>query len=122
MCRALSLLAVLLVPVPGPSGRGAPFHELVRERARGQPPEEETKAPDEILLKDHRPVSLHKVPVTTVAKARYPAIDMHSHPWVKTPEEVDRWVKVMDEVGVEKSVLLTQAHGEVGRKPRTPGT
>jgi predicted TIM-barrel fold metal-dependent hydrolase len=68
-------------------------------------------APDQILLKDYKPVSIHKVPVTSVTRARYPVIDMHSHPSAKTPEEVDRWVKVMDEVGVEKTVLLTQAHG-----------
>ena len=70
-----------------------------------------TKPPDEILLKDYRPVSIHEVPVTAVPRARYPAIDMHSHPGAKTPEEVDRWVKVMDEVGIEKTVLLTHAHG-----------
>jgi predicted TIM-barrel fold metal-dependent hydrolase len=71
----------------------------------------DAKAPDQILLKDYKPVSLHRVPVTTVAKARHPAIDMHSHPEAKTPEDVDRWVKVMDEVGIEKTVLLTGAHG-----------
>jgi predicted TIM-barrel fold metal-dependent hydrolase len=69
------------------------------------------KTPDQILLKDYKPVSLHKVPVTTVARARYPAIDMHSHAYAKTPEDVDRWVKVMDEVGVEKTILLTGATG-----------
>ena len=64
-----------------------------------------------MLLKDYRPVSLHKVPVTNVGRARYPIIDMHSHAYAKTPEDVDRWVKVMDEVGVEKTVLLTGATG-----------
>lgn len=79
--------------------------------ARAQAPEGGAKTPDQILLKDYKPVSIHKVPVTTVPKARYPAIDMHSHPWAKTPEEIDRWVKTMDEVGIEKTVLLTGAHG-----------
>ena len=79
--------------------------------ALAQAPAASVKPPDQILLKDYKPVSIHRVPVTTVAKARYPAIDMHSHPWAKTPEDVDRWVKVMDEVGVEKTVLLTGAHG-----------
>jgi len=70
------------------------------------------KAPEEILLKDFRPVSLHKVPVTTVAKARHPVIDMHAHSrYAKTPEDVDLWVKVMDAVGIQKTVLLTGAHG-----------
>jgi predicted TIM-barrel fold metal-dependent hydrolase len=69
------------------------------------------KTPDQIRLKDFRPVSLHRVPVTKVARARYPVIDMHSHAYAKTPEDVDRWVKLMDEVGVEKTVILTGATG-----------
>jgi predicted TIM-barrel fold metal-dependent hydrolase len=79
--------------------------------ALAQAPPAGAKPPDQILLKDYRPVSIHKVPLTTVPKARYPAIDMHSHPGAKTPEEVDRWVRVMDEVGIDKTVLLTGAHG-----------
>jgi predicted TIM-barrel fold metal-dependent hydrolase len=79
--------------------------------ARAQTSAAPAKSPDQILLKDFKPVSLHKVPVTNVARARYPAIDMHSHAYAKTPEEVDRWVRVMDEVGVGKTVLLTGAHG-----------
>ncbi len=68
-------------------------------------------APDRILLKDYKPVSLYKIPVTTVMKARFPVIDMHSHPEAKTPEDVERWVKVMDGAGIEKSVLLAMATG-----------
>ncbi len=79
--------------------------------AASRPALAQEKAPDQILLKDYRPVSLYKVPVTDVARARYPVIDMHSHAYVKTPEDVDRWVKVMDETGVEKTVVLTGAHG-----------
>src|SRR5512134_313387 len=76
-----------------------------------QAPPADAKPPEQILLKSYRPVSLHKIPVTTVSKARHPAIDMHAHPDAKTPEDVDRWVKVMDEVGIEKTILLTGAHG-----------
>jgi predicted TIM-barrel fold metal-dependent hydrolase len=79
--------------------------------AHAQAPAAGVKAPDQILLKNYKPVSIHKVPVSTVSKARHPAIDMHSHPWAKTTEDVDRWVKVMDDVGVEKTVLLSMAHG-----------
>jgi predicted TIM-barrel fold metal-dependent hydrolase len=82
---------------------GAPC--LAQERAA--PP----RPPDQILLKDYKPVTLHKVPVTAVEKARAAAIDMHSHAYAKTPEDVDRWVKVMDAVGVEKTVVLTGAYG-----------
>ena len=67
--------------------------------------------PDTILLKDYRPKSIYKVPVTEVAKARYPIIDMHSHPYAKTPQQVEEWVRNMDEVGVEKTTILTMATG-----------
>ena len=79
--------------------------------AWAQAPAAPARSPDQILLKDYKPVSIHKVPVTKVTKARYPIIDMHSHAYAKTPEDVDRWVKVMDEVGVQKTVVLTGATG-----------
>jgi predicted TIM-barrel fold metal-dependent hydrolase len=66
---------------------------------------------DKILLKDYKPVSIHKVPSTRVEKARYPAIDMHSHAYAKTPEDVDRWVAVMDAVGIDRTVVLTGVTG-----------
>jgi predicted TIM-barrel fold metal-dependent hydrolase len=76
----------------------------------GAPPAAAT-SPDQVLLKDYRPQVIHKVPVTRVPRARFPAIDMHAHANAKTPEDVDRWVAVMDAVGVEKTVVLTGAHG-----------
>jgi uncharacterized protein len=70
-----------------------------------------TASPETILLKDYRPKSIYKIPVTEVAKAKYPIIDMHSHPYAKTPQEIDAWVKNMDEVGVEKTLILTMSTG-----------
>ncbi len=67
--------------------------------------------PNAILLKDYRPVSIYKIPVTHVEKAKYPIIDMHSHPYAKTSFEIDLWLKTMDEVGVEKTIILTMASG-----------
>jgi len=69
------------------------------------------ESPEYILLKDYRPKSIYKIPVTEIAKARYPIIDMHSHPYAKTPEQIAEWVSNMDEVGVEKTVILTAAVG-----------
>ncbi len=68
-------------------------------------------SPERILLKDYRPKSLYKIPVTEVAKAKFPIIDMHSHPYAKTPEQIAEWVRNMDEVGVEKTIILTMATG-----------
>ena len=36
---------------------------------------------------------------------------MHSHPYAKTAAEIDEWVRNMDEVGVEKTIILTMATG-----------
>jgi len=66
---------------------------------------------DHILLKNYRPKSIYKVPVSHIEKAKYPIIDMHSHPYAETPEEIDQWVKTMDKVGIEKTILLTKSHG-----------
>lgn len=70
---------------------------------------------DSILLKDYAPASSLVVPETVVEKARLPVIDIHTHSGmnkVKTPEDVEAWVRTMDEVGVEKSIVFTGAVGE----------
>jgi uncharacterized protein len=71
----------------------------------------ERQSPEQILLKDYRPKSIYKIPVTEIAKAKFPIIDMHSHPYAKTPEQIAEWVLTMDEVGVEKTVILTSSVG-----------
>lgn len=68
--------------------------------------------PNELLLKDYHPRSIYKVPQTHVEKARFPVIDVHSHPYARTPEDVDRWVRVMDQVGVAKTVIMVGATGK----------
>jgi predicted TIM-barrel fold metal-dependent hydrolase len=68
-------------------------------------------SPETILLKDYRPKSIYKIPVSEVSKAKFPIIDMHSHAYAKTGEEIHEWVRNMDEVGVEKTIILTGASG-----------
>jgi len=71
----------------------------------------ELRSPETILLKDYRPKSIYKIPVTEIDKAKYPIIDMHSHPYAKTAQQIEEWVKNMDEVGVQKTIILTMATG-----------
>jgi uncharacterized protein len=68
--------------------------------------------PNTILLKDYRPRSIHKVPVTQIEKAKFPIIDMHSHPYPKTEAEITNWLKNMDEANVEKTMVLTMSAGK----------
>lgn len=67
--------------------------------------------PEKILLKDYRPVSLFNIPVSKIQMAKYPVIDVHSHPYAIGIEQIVEWVKNMDEVGIEKTIILTHAHG-----------
>ena len=69
-------------------------------------------SPEDILLKDYRPKSFTKFPITQVPKAKFPIIDMHSHAYAKTAEEIAEWVRNMDEVGIEKTILLTETSGQ----------
>src|SRR5450755_4967841 len=67
----------------------------------------EQASPETILLKDYRPRSLYKIPTTEVPRAKFPIIDMHSHAYAETPAEIAEWVRNMDEVGIEKTIVLT---------------
>ncbi len=66
---------------------------------------------DDLKLKDYRPKSIYNIPVTNVVKAKYPAIDMHTHVYGRTDEEIVRWIKAMDACGIEKSIVFTGATG-----------
>jgi predicted TIM-barrel fold metal-dependent hydrolase len=66
---------------------------------------------DAVAVKDYAPKPSTVVPETSVPKARYPAIDVHAHVVARTPEQVKEWVRTMDEVGIETTVLLTGATG-----------
>ena len=68
---------------------------------------------DNLKLKDFRPVSIYKIPVTKVEKAKYPAIDFHTHDYPKTDADVDAWVKTMDKAGIAKSMILSYSTGAV---------
>jgi predicted TIM-barrel fold metal-dependent hydrolase len=69
---------------------------------------------DAVLLKDYDPHSSLVVPATKVEKARFPAIDVHTHSHmcqIRTREDAASWVRTMDEVGIETSVVFTDAIG-----------
>lgn len=68
--------------------------------------------PKTILLKDYRPQSIFKVPVSQITRAKYPIIDMHSHPYPKNEAEITTWLKNMDAANVEKTIVLTMTTGK----------
>jgi predicted TIM-barrel fold metal-dependent hydrolase len=102
-------LAGLAVGLPSASVFGVA--ENAKATARMAASAAKGGSPETILLKDYRPTSIYKIPVTEIAKAKFPIIDMHSHPYAKTAPEIEEWVRNMDEVGVEKTIILTMATG-----------
>jgi uncharacterized protein len=75
-------------------------------QAQSGPGETEQDTPDKFLLKDYRPESIYKIPKTEVMKAKYPVIDVHCH-GPEGSQQIDDMVKLMDAVGVEKTVIFT---------------
>ncbi len=69
------------------------------------------KSVEDLKLSDYEPVSIYNIQRTEVEKAKYPVIDMHSHPYAKSREELDQWVITMDEAGIDKTVVMTYATG-----------
>src|ERR1700733_762566 len=67
--------------------------------------------PDELKLKNYHPVSIYKIPETRVEHAKFRVIDMHSHDYPKSDADVDKWVRTMDEAGIEKTIILSYSTG-----------
>ena len=68
-----------------------------------------TQQVNDLKLKDYRPVSIYKNPQTSIQKAKYPAIDVHSHDNINT--DVDQLIGLMNEMGIEKKIILSYATG-----------
>lgn len=64
-------------------------------------------SPPTILLNGYLPQSIYRIPVTEVSRAKYPLIDVHCHG--HGPLSVREMVKIMDKVGVERTVIFTGA-------------
>ncbi len=59
--------------------------------------------PDNLLLKDYRPKNIYQIPKTVIQKANYPVIDIHSHPFVKSELNLNKWLHIMDSFGIQKN-------------------
>jgi len=69
------------------------------------------EAVNQLLLKDFRPVSVYAIPVTIPIKAKFPVIDMHSHPYAQSTDDLDNWVVTMNQMGISKTIVLTMSTG-----------
>ncbi|MBQ7532040.1 MAG: amidohydrolase family protein [Paludibacteraceae bacterium] len=68
--------------------------------------DESANPADKVLVRDFFPDVANNIPVTKVERAKFTVIDMHSHDYVESPEQIAEWVKVMDAVGVEHTAIM----------------
>jgi predicted TIM-barrel fold metal-dependent hydrolase len=67
--------------------------------------------PQQLLFKDFKPKSIYKIPRTQIEKAKFSVIDLHSHAYARGEQNIEQWIKNMDQVGIEKSVILSKETG-----------
>ena len=73
---------------------------------------EKQGTPPTILLNDYLPKSIYRIPVTEVPRAKFRIFDGHDHG--HGPLSVAEMIRIMDKVGVEKTVVFTN-EGTVDR-------
>lgn len=67
--------------------------------------------PNNLLLKDYRPKSIYRVSISKITRAKFPVFDVHSHQYPETTAELDAWVKLLDQYGIEKTIILSDEVG-----------
>jgi predicted TIM-barrel fold metal-dependent hydrolase len=60
---------------------------IAREAAPLSRREAQARAPDDLLLKDFQPRSMLVVPETRVTRAKFPVVDVHTHPTFRTERQ-----------------------------------
>lgn len=66
---------------------------------------------DTLLLKNFRPVSIYRLPITQPQRARFPVVDFHTHDYPKDQAAIARWIQTMDAANVSKSIILSYTTG-----------
>jgi uncharacterized protein len=86
---------------------------LISSCKKGNPPQKMQK--DELtqtlLLSHYNPKSIYKIPGTHIDKAKYPIVDVHSHPYPDNEEQIGQWVKTMDAMNIKKTIILSKSTG-----------
>jgi predicted TIM-barrel fold metal-dependent hydrolase len=82
--------------------------------AGGQPSRERPGPRDEPIMTvdEYEPHSTLVVPQNPVPRAKFPFVDVHSHQWRPTPEDVDQLIRDMDAMNMAVMVNLSGGSGE----------
>ncbi len=105
-------LVMRFVGVVVVSGLLVTFAACNRSAQTGQDQSDQDNLAETLLVNDWWPETAHQVPRSDVSQAAYGAIDVHSHVYTENAQEVDKVVKMMDQVGVDKRIVLTGTNGD----------
>lgn len=72
----------------------------------------EMPVPETLLLKNYRPVSIYNIPKTEINRAKFPVIDVHSHNYARSTDDIEKWIRIMDDLGIEKTIILSHTWGK----------
>ena len=113
-CLSFTLLAAFAVISCGPGEPDSKISPTAEKQGTVKWGHVElTEGPmNSVLLKDYNPSSSLVVPEHHLSSASLPVIDVHTHVYAETPEEIGEWVETMDRAGIDVTVVLTGATGE----------
>ena len=95
------IFAALFVALLGWPRVAATLQDQPAQKKQQMPTIEEYQPKSTLVTKEHK-----------IERAKFPFIDIHSHHWNPTPEEVDRLVKEMDTINLRVMVNLSGGTGE----------
>jgi len=99
---------------PGPDPRPAPSPSpAAGSSADGDAEPGPQDLPDGDRFSPGQAESRLVVPRTRIEKFLVPVVDVHSHAYAETSDQIAAWVALMDRIGVRTSLILT---GETGTK------
>jgi len=109
----LALSASNAAPDPSPSPTPAPAEAGAAGGGDEEPGPQDLPTGD--CFSPGQTESRLVVPRTKIERFLVPVVDVHSHAYAETAEQVDAWVALMDRIGVRTTLVLT---GETGAKFR----
>src|SRR2546429_9113129 len=107
--RIRTILFALALPA-------AVFSFLLAHTRAGGPQQDQKKYSQTPTIEEYQPKSTLVTKEHKIERAKFPFIDIHSHHWNPTAEEVDRLVREMDTINLRVMVNLSGGTGEELKK------
>ena len=85
---------------------------LVSHRSLAAQEQDSAKSQKSLTIEEYEPKSTLVVPEHKIDRAKFPFIDIHSHHWNPTPQDVDDLIKGMDSINMQLMVNLSGQTGD----------